>query len=74
MKKKIPMIYSVSEQIKTGERKYEVRMFLNKKEINLVGGFEMVVGAFGEDLLYTREQVEETIEKYKKLRGIKINE
>ena len=67
MKKKIPMIYSVSEQIKTDERKYEIRMFLNKKEINLVGGFEMVVGAFGEDPLYTREEVVEVIRKYKGL-------
>ena len=66
MKKKIPMIYSVSEQIKTDERKYEIRMFLNKKEINLVGGFEMVVGDFT-DMFYSREEIAEAIRKYKGL-------
>lgn len=66
MKKKIPMIYSVSEQTKNNERKYEIRMFLNKKEINLLGGFEMVVGAFT-DVFYSREEIAEAIKKYKKL-------
>ena len=66
MKKKIPMIYSVVEQMKTGERKYEVRMFLSGKEINLVGGFEMVVGDFT-DMFYSREEIAEAIRKYKGL-------
>ena len=65
MKKKIPMIYSVVEQTKNNERKYEIRMFLSGKEINLVGGFALTVGAFGEDPLYTREEVAEAIRKYK---------
>ena len=64
MKKKIPMIYSVVEQTKNNERKYEIRMFLSGKEINLVGGFEMTVGAFT-DVFYSREEVEEVIRKYK---------
>jgi hypothetical protein len=64
---KTPMIYSVVEQMKTGERKHEVKMFLKGKEINLLGGFEMTVGAFGEDPLYTREEVEEAIKKHKGL-------
>jgi len=66
MKKKNPMIYSVVEQVKDGSRKYEVRMFLHGKEINLVGGFEMTVGAFT-DILYSREEIDLAIKKYKGL-------
>ena len=64
--KKNPMIYSVVEQTKDNQRKYEVRMFLGKKEINLVGGFEMTVGAFT-DILYSREEILAAIKKYKGL-------
>ena len=67
MKKKNPMIYSVVEQTKDNQRKYEIKMFLGKKEINLVGGFEMTVGAFGEDPLYSREEILAAIKKYKGL-------
>jgi len=64
MKKKNPMIYSVVEQTKDNQRKYEVRMFLHGKEINLVGGFEMTIGAFT-DILYSHEEILAAIKKYK---------
>ena len=65
--KKNPMIYSVVEQTKDNQRKYEVRMFLGKKEINLVGDFALTVGAFGAELLYSREEILAAIKKYKGL-------